>query len=294
MEDETRTPLHPRWLAQLEHAVENRRIVRDSATPYSSSLRNSAGYPSWVKERQLKLVPGVYTFELFIEPPKDASWTGIGDQSLLLDLSLWLSPSNERVVALTQERIELSASSYTTMSGQFKARCYIPEGQTGDFLASYRTESTTEVHVRHYFRRHTGPHPQRALSRTATEASTPDTMLHPKKNIHILSMDGGGVRGIVELMILKELMDRVNSIIDHRTNRSARPCVTPEPEGEGGLADQNPDEQFPLLSDDDASPEPGAEAQNTRQQNRVHEFFDMIGGTSTGGLFALSIGLAGI
>jgi len=62
----------------------------------------------------------------------------------------------------------------------------------------------------------------------------------------ILSLDGGGVRGLSSLLILREIMED----IDHRTGASEppRPC----------------------------------------------EYFDLIGGTSTGGLIAIMLGLLGM
>jgi len=62
----------------------------------------------------------------------------------------------------------------------------------------------------------------------------------------ILSLDGGGVRGLSSLMILQEIMEDIGS----RTGSSMapRPC----------------------------------------------EYFDLIGGTSTGGLIAIMLGLCGM
>jgi len=62
----------------------------------------------------------------------------------------------------------------------------------------------------------------------------------------ILSLDGGGVRGLSSLLILREIMED----LEQRTGapKTPRPC----------------------------------------------EFFDMIGGTSTGGLIAIMLGLLGM
>ena len=67
-----------------------------------------------------------------------------------------------------------------------------------------------------------------------------------QKPLRILSLDGGGVRGISSLYMLKELMDQVKLqlIQDGQPLKTIRPC----------------------------------------------EFFDLICGTSTGGLIALMLG----
>ncbi|KAI0198927.1 acyl transferase/acyl hydrolase/lysophospholipase [Astrocystis sublimbata] len=59
-----------------------------------------------------------------------------------------------------------------------------------------------------------------------------------EKSVRLLSLDGGGIRGLSSLLILKELMKRINE------NPPPKPC----------------------------------------------DYFDLIGGTSTGGLIALMLG----
>jgi patatin-like phospholipase/acyl hydrolase len=66
--------------------------------------------------------------------------------------------------------------------------------------------------------------------------------------VRILSLDGGGVRGISSLYILKELMAQVSR--QHRAENSQTPRISPKP----------------------------------------CEYFDLICGTSTGGLIALMLG----
>jgi len=66
--------------------------------------------------------------------------------------------------------------------------------------------------------------------------------------VRILSLDGGGVRGISSLYILKELMAQIAR--DHRAENPAAPDLSPRP----------------------------------------CEYFDLICGTSTGGLIALMLG----
>lgn len=62
----------------------------------------------------------------------------------------------------------------------------------------------------------------------------------------ILSLDGGGVRGLSSLLILREIMEEIE-----------------------------------LMKDLDETPKPC-------------EYFDLIGGTSTGGLIAIMLGLLGM
>ncbi|KAI5816070.1 acyl transferase/acyl hydrolase/lysophospholipase [Pyronema omphalodes] len=66
--------------------------------------------------------------------------------------------------------------------------------------------------------------------------------LEDQRGVHLLSLDGGGIRGISELIILEEIMFRIQS--------------------ELGL----------------------------REIPRPYEYFDLIGGTSTGGIIALMLG----
>jgi len=66
--------------------------------------------------------------------------------------------------------------------------------------------------------------------------------------LRILSLDGGGVRGISTLYILKGLMDQIS--LDHQNQNPDAPEISPHP----------------------------------------CEFFDLICGTSTGGLIALMLG----
>ncbi|OJD29637.1 ankyrin repeat protein [Diplodia corticola] len=69
-------------------------------------------------------------------------------------------------------------------------------------------------------------------------------MAEPWRPRRVLSLDGGGIRGLSSIMILKAVMERIN---DHRM--------------ENGLTRQEP-----------------------------YEYFDMIGGTSTGGIIAVMLG----
>lgn len=69
-----------------------------------------------------------------------------------------------------------------------------------------------------------------------------------EKPLRILSLDGGGVRGISSLYILKELMRQIAR--EHEANNPGAPEITPHP----------------------------------------REYFDLICGTSTGGLIALMLG----
>jgi patatin-like phospholipase/acyl hydrolase len=50
-------------------------------------------------------------------------------------------------------------------------------------------------------------------------------MANTEKPVRILSLDGGGVRGIAELFILKELMDQVNRLQRNEGDKSSLlPC----------------------------------------------------------------------
>jgi len=62
----------------------------------------------------------------------------------------------------------------------------------------------------------------------------------------VLALDGGGVRGLSSLVILREIMESIR--IRARLQRTPKPC----------------------------------------------EYFDLIGGTSTGGLIAIMLGLLGM
>ncbi|KAF8065282.1 hypothetical protein FPV67DRAFT_1451063 [Lyophyllum atratum] len=68
---------------------------------------------------------------------------------------------------------------------------------------------------------------------------------HKGDGLRLLSLDGGGIRGISELVILKEIMHRIQA--EERLGETPLPC----------------------------------------------QYFDMIGGTSTGGLIALMLGRLG-
>jgi len=76
----------------------------------------------------------------------------------------------------------------------------------------------------------------------------PRMELMTTKPLRILSLDGGGVRGISTLYILKELMRQIAR--EHAANNPGAPDISPRP----------------------------------------CEYFDLICGTSTGGLIALMLG----
>lgn len=191
----------------------------DSSAGYAGTIRKWPGFQSWIEECHMELAPGVYSFSLFLDPPPDSVlWSGA--QSLLLDLSLWLSPAEERVAAVEQEKVELS--SFSSASAQFTCRLVIPVGQAGDFRATYRTESTTLTYARHSFVRHGGPTPRTVASSEAGGAAPGETPVTVdaggiveaplKRDVSVLVMDGGGVRGIAELMILQSILNRVQAI----------------------------------------------------------------------------------
>ena len=72
--------------------------------------------------------------------------------------------------------------------------------------------------------------------------------MDPEPPLRILSLDGGGVRGISSLYILKELMAQIAR--QHRAEHSQSQALSPRP----------------------------------------FDYFDLICGTSTGGLIALMLG----
>lgn len=73
-----------------------------------------------------------------------------------------------------------------------------------------------------------------------------DNVPQSKHTPRILSLDGGGVRGLSTLLILRNLMEEIGR--RNSTSTAAKPC----------------------------------------------DYFDMIGGTSTGGLIAIMLGLLGM
>ena len=119
-------------------------------------------------------------------------------------------------------------------------RVTVPADTRGQLDASYRTEATAIVNVRHRFARDAGEIPRSQLPAVRPRHLDAEGNL---RRVRVLSLDGGGVRGTAEAMILIEILRHV------------------------ALA-------------------------GTTQ--KVHEQFDMICGTSTGGLFAMALGLRGV
>ena len=115
-------------------------------------------------------------------------------------------------------------------------RIIVPVGWWGQLNASYRTSTPALVNVRHKFSRDAGSVPRSQMSGVRPRFLDADGNL---RRVRVLSMDGGGVRGTAEAMILME-------ILRHTALRGTT--------------------------------------------MKVHEQFDLICGTSTGGLFALALG----
>ena len=139
-------------------------------------------------------------------------------------------------------------------------RMVVPVGWRGQLNASYRTPTPALVNVRHKFAQDAGSVPRSQISGVHTQLFPPQSFLYtllrsycaptgvrPRfldsdgnlRRVRVLSMDGGGVRGTAEAMILME-------ILRHTALRGT--------------------------------------------SKKVHEQFDLICGTSTGGLFALALG----
>lgn len=115
-------------------------------------------------------------------------------------------------------------------------RVVVPVGWRGQLNASYRTSTAALVNVRHKFAMDAGSIPRSQITGVRPRYLDADGNL---RRVRVLSMDGGGVRGTAEAMILMEILQHT---AQHGTTK------------------------------------------------KVHEQFDLICGTSTGGLFALALG----
>ena len=115
-------------------------------------------------------------------------------------------------------------------------RIVVPAEWRGQLNASYRTSTPALVNVRHKFAMDAGTIPRSQITGVRPRHLDADGNL---RRVRVLSMDGGGVRGTAEAMILMEML-RHTAL--HGTTK------------------------------------------------KVHEQFDLICGTSTGGLFALALG----
>ncbi|MCJ1273979.1 hypothetical protein MMC21_001772 [Puttea exsequens] len=94
----------------------------------------------------------------------------------------------------------------------------------------------------------------------------------PWSKMSLLSLDGGGVRGLSTLLILKELMTLVGKHEQDLDENATSSAYSP-------LIDPSPDDLHPT----------GYSLKPSTQYLPCH-YFDYIGGTSTGGLIAIMLG----
>jgi hypothetical protein len=170
---------------------------------------------------------GRYTFELRFDE----------GSSLFFSLVLLLHPDQVQAVYICDKKIDAAS--------RHRFRLVVPAGQRGELRAHYRTESQGLVNARHRFERNAGTAP-RGPQPPPSGTAMPPPHLDANGNlrrVRILAMDGGGVRGTAEVMILTELLRRLGEL------------------GSGWA---------------------------------LHRHFDLICGTSTGGLFALGLGIRGM
>ena len=230
---------HAVWVRELKRLVMQRRVVRSSRKrSYTAFLRLQPGFASGVEESHAALEPGVYTFQLWFDQ----------GASLLFSLSLLLitqaqaaQPSDDLGAADAEQRqaIFLQNEPIEPESEQ-RFRVWIPPNCRGQLHASYRTSSPSLTNVRHKFALDAGCIPRSQITGVRPRYLDADGNL---RRVRVLSMDGGGVRGTAEAMILCEMLR-------HAALRGTT--------------------------------------------LKAHEQFDLICGTSTGGLFALALGLRGI
>eukprot|EP01045_Picozoa_sp_COSAG04_P034835 COSAG04_NODE_7794_length_1066_cov_1.214064_2_plen_166_part_01 len=81
-------------------------------------------------------------------------------------------------------------------------RVTVPADTRGQLDASYRTEATAIVNVRHRFARDAGEIPRSQLPAVRPRHLDAEGNL---RRVRVLSLDGGGVRGTAEAMILIEI-----------------------------------------------------------------------------------------
>ncbi len=188
-----------------------------------------------------QLEPGVYTFQLWFDKSQGAS--------LLFSLSLLLNqqqaeppPSEGDDTSAASQREPVARQSIFIQNEPIEAeteqrfRLVVPAEWRGQLNASYRTSTPALVNVRHKFAMDAGSIPRSQITGVRPRYLDADGNL---RRVRILSMDGGGVRGTAEAMILMEILKHTAM---HGTTK------------------------------------------------KVHEQFDLICGTSTGGLFALALG----
>lgn len=188
--------------------------------------------------------PGVYTFQLWFDKSQGAS--------LLFSLSLLLNQQQTELLppeggdesfASQQEPLEQRQSVFIQNEPiqpetEQRFRVVVPAEWRGQLNASYRTSTPALVNVRHKFAMDAGSIPRSQITGVRPRYLDPDGNL---RRVCVLSMDGGGVRGTAEAMILMEILQHTAL---HGTTK------------------------------------------------KVHEQFDLICGTSTGGLFALALGVS--
>lgn len=88
----------------------------------------------------------------------------------------------------------------------------------------------------------------------------------------ILSLDGGGIRGYASLVILKSLMDKISEF----------------EETGAGSSDGPPKDRTGKVPKDNQTPH--SRKTSPASKYRPYHYFDLIGGTSTGGLIAIMLG----
>ena len=251
---------HAVWVRELKRLVMQRRVVRSSRRrPYTAYLRLQPGFASGVEENHAALEPGVYTFQLWFDQSPGVS--------LLFSLSMLLNqqqpepPSTAAGVMaaavdgeadpaaasaaaerepLQQRQAIFAQNEPIEPESEQRFRIVVPANWRGQLNASYRTTSPSLVNVRHKFARDSGCIPRSQIQGVRPRYLDAEGNL---RRVRVLSMDGGGVRGTAEAMILMEMLRHTER---HGTTK------------------------------------------------KVHEQFDLICGTSTGGLFALALGLRGI